>query len=68
VRCCRHGDCEWAEEIDGVMVGGYIRPGQDWDLDHTDDRRGYLGAAHAKCNRRAGAMKRNAKMRRSRKW
>jgi hypothetical protein len=27
---------------------------QKLDLDHTDDRRGYLGLSHASCNRRAG--------------
>lgn len=34
--------------------------GQALDLDHTDDRRGYRGMAHATCNRRAGAEKGNA--------
>jgi hypothetical protein len=28
--------------------------GQALDLDHTDDRAGYLGISHAGCNRRAG--------------
>jgi hypothetical protein len=54
--------------VDGVELGGFIAPGQPWDLDHTDDRRGYLGAAHRFCNRSAGARKRNAKTRRSRAW
>jgi hypothetical protein len=36
-----------------------IQPRQQWHLDHTDDRRGYLGAAHATCNLRAAVSKRN---------
>lgn len=44
------------------------------DLDHTDDRAGYRGLAHASCNRRAGQAKamriRAAQntVRRSRNW
>jgi len=34
---------------------------QPWRLDHRDDRRGYLGAAHATCNLRAAAHKTNSK-------
>ena len=34
-----------------------IVPGTPWDLDHDDTRTGYLGAAHAKCNRAAGGRK-----------
>jgi hypothetical protein len=27
---------------------------QQLDLDHTEDRQGYRGLAHARCNRQAG--------------
>jgi hypothetical protein len=40
-----------------VRCGRPILPGQPWDLDHSDDRVGYLGVAHAHCNRAAGGRK-----------
>jgi hypothetical protein len=37
--------------------GGPISPRERWHLDHTDDRRGYIGVAHAYCNLRAAGIK-----------
>jgi hypothetical protein len=68
VRCARGADCLKADELNGVPVGGFIHPLEPWDLDHSDDRRHWMGPAHRACNRSAGARKRNAKTRRSRAW
>jgi hypothetical protein len=38
-------------------------PGQALDLDHTDDRAGYLGFSHRTCNRAAGARLGNQRRR-----
>jgi len=38
-----------------ARCGNQIKRGDKWDLDHADDRLGYLGASHASCNRSAGA-------------
>lgn len=48
--CSRYG-------VDPLCPGPMLR-GQALDLDHTDDRQGYRGFAHAACNRRAGAQSR----------
>ena len=42
--------------------GNPISPREQWHLDHTDDRTGYLGVAHAYCNLRAAGIK-TAKLR-----
>jgi hypothetical protein len=46
-----------AGQLGCVRCGGVILPGMLVDLDHTDDRTGYLGLAHRSCNRRDGQRK-----------
>jgi hypothetical protein len=45
----------WAPLVDAGLVNcarcsQLIAPGTDWHLDHCDDRRGYLGPSHKRCN------------------
>jgi hypothetical protein len=47
-------------QADCVRCGNKIEPGTPWALDHRDDRQGYLGPAHRRCNSIAGAEKANA--------
>jgi hypothetical protein len=42
-----------------VRCGGIMLLGDQLDLDHADDGEGYLGWAHAACNRSAGATRGN---------
>lgn len=48
-----------------ARCGWTIAPDAPFDLDHTDDRLGYLGVSHRRCNRRAGGKKRQALARRT---
>lgn len=45
-----------------------IQPGTQWHLDHTDDRTGYLGPAHAVCNLREAGRKVHRLARRAKNW
>ena len=45
----------WASRIERGIIDCArcqqpIQPGQDWHLDHNDDRSGYIGPSHAHCN------------------
>jgi hypothetical protein len=41
------------------LCGESVEPSDRWHMDHTDDRQGYRGVAHALCNLREGAIKGN---------
>ena len=43
--------------VDCARCGERIAPGDDWHLDHNDDRDDYLGPSHRRCNLFAGAVK-----------
>jgi hypothetical protein len=50
---------EWAPKVKTGRVAcarcqKRIQPGERWHLDHTDDRTGYLGPSHERCNTSAG--------------
>jgi hypothetical protein len=40
-----------------ARCGELIEPGSQWQLDHRDDGRGWLGPSHQRCNARAGWQK-----------
>ena len=64
VRCARGGACGRAELVDGELVGGLIRPDEEWHLGHPDGE-SVGGPEHRKCN--AGAPSRLG-ARRRREW
>ena len=49
--CCATRCVEKSRKID---------PGSEWDLGHTQDRTGWIGPCHVKCNRVEGSRRGNA--------
>ena len=49
VRCARGAACRRAELVDGVLVGGFIEPGERWHLGHPDGE-SVGGPEHVRCN------------------
>jgi hypothetical protein len=52
-----------AGEATCSRCGRWIAPGSSWHLDHSDDRSGYIGASHARCNVGAANKRRARKAR-----
>lgn len=55
---------QWKRKVDlgtetCARCGLPILPGDPWALDHTDDRTGYLGPSHQRCNDSAGGKARH---------
>lgn len=52
--------------------GHLIEAGEKWHLGHTDDRTGYVGPEHVRCNTRKAGYKSHglepAEQRESRRW
>jgi hypothetical protein len=53
---------KWAPKVaqggvDCARCHQRIVPGEEWHLDHADDRDGYLGPSHARCNDSAAGRK-----------
>ncbi len=49
----------YCTELICLMPTRWIQPGTPWDLAHTRPGPGYLGPAHASCNRAEGARHKN---------
>jgi hypothetical protein len=61
----------WARRVAAGLepcrrCGKLIAPDEPFDLDHNDERTGYLGPSHVSCNR--GHAARRPAMRHSRVW
>ena len=41
-------------EVGCARCGQLIGQGEEWQLDHRDDGRGWLGPSHRQCNAKAG--------------
>lgn len=71
----------WAPRVDAGLVDCTrchepIEPGRPWDLGHNEQRTGWSGPEHSRCNRKAGGVNgalvtnasRRPAVRQSREW
>ena len=56
------------QEIICLMPSRWIQPGTPWDLAHDRTNGGYLGPAHARCNRAEGGREKHRRKHRTPKW
>ena len=65
---------QWAARLqrDGgatcCICGHWIDVDESWHLDHTPERDGYRGVAHATCNKRDGAKRGRARQNTNQRW
>jgi len=52
-------ECARAERGECLAESALIDPSEPWDLGHTEDRKGWTGPEHVRCNRSAGARNGN---------
>jgi hypothetical protein len=58
----------WCAELVCLMPNRWIQPGTAWDLAHDRAGGGYLGPAHAHCNRAEGGREKHKRKALTNRW